>query len=445
MAKQFIAVSSAALAGRVVSSAAGAALTDGERLLRDGLFLATVLLIYFTVSPFPNLSDPQLLQPKLQGDLLGQVTALLLTGSLAAFAFFNRLALLRSVVTLPLVLTLLAFGISALLSAYPDVAGRRLLLSTFTIFQASMVLLLPYGREHFARLLAVAAVVVLAACFVGVALAPQLSIHQASDIAEPELAGDWRGIFAHKNGAGATMVQLIFIGIFICRVWNRLAGFFIIGAAAVFLYFTHSKSPLNLFPIVLLVSYLLPRLRGATTAFALLAAVPILLNLITVGSVVFAPVMNLLSSVMADPTFTGRSEIWQFALDRVAERPLFGFGFETFWQTPDLLAAWNYLESWGLRASDAHNGYLNLAVTTGLVGLTLALWWIVIQPFRDFRHALALGADRPLTMLLLQFWLFGLCVSGFESELFKGGSEVWFFIVVAIVGLRFQTIARSAE
>jgi len=36
---------------------------DGERLLRNALFLATCLLCWFTVAPFPDLSDPQLLAP----------------------------------------------------------------------------------------------------------------------------------------------------------------------------------------------------------------------------------------------------------------------------------------------------------------------------------------------------------------------------------------------
>ena len=147
---------------------------------------------------------------------------------------------------------------------------------------------------------------------------------------------------------------------------------------------------------------------------------------------------------MSDPTYTGRDEIWSFALDSLAQRPLFGFGFEAFWRTPELLAAWTYHESWGLRASDAHNAYLNLAVTTGLVGLALALWWIVVQPFADYRRARALGADPALTALFLQIWLFGLCSSGFESEFFRGGSEVWFLMVASIVGLRFQTLARNS-
>lgn len=412
--------------------------------MRDCLFLATFLLSWFTVAPFPNLSDPHLLEPSTQGDLLNQAATVLLTGALAVFVLMKRPMLLPRVVTLPVVLTIVAFGISAVLSAYPGVAARRVVLTIFTVFQASVFLLLPYGREHFARLLTVAALIVLAACYFGVAFMPQLSIHQASDIAEPALAGDWRGFFSHKNGAGASMALLIFIGIFVGRAWNRFAGLLIVVLAGIFLNFTHDKSSMILLPVALVLSYIVPRLRSTFLAFAVVLAAPILINLMTVGSVMFEPIKTFLSDVMSDPTFTGRDEIWQFALDHIAQRPLFGFGFEAFWGTPDLLAAWNYQESWGYRASDAHNSFLNLAVTTGLVGLAFALWWIIVQTFNDFRRAVAHRADHALTTLFLQIWIFGICLSGFESIFFRGGSEVWLLMVAATIGIRFQTLARNS-
>jgi O-antigen ligase len=419
---------------------------DGERLVRDFLFLATLLLCLFTVSPFQDLGDPRLLAPQSAGgDTLSQAATLLLTGALAVFAVLRWPTLLPRIVTPALALTLVAFAVSAILSPHSDVAERRIVLAIFTIFQASMLVLLPYGREHFARLLALAAVIVLAACYFGVAFIPERAIHQINDVAEPGLAGDWRGLFVHKNGAGAVMVMLIFIAIYIHRTWNRGMGIFIGALAATFLVFTHAKSPLNLLPFVLLVSYLMPRLRTSFLAFLLILSLPIFINLMTVGSVLFEPIRTLDGQLLSDPTFTGRNDIWSFAVDHVAQRPLFGFGFEAFWGMPDLVNAWNYLESWGYRASDAHNGYLNLAVTTGLIGLALALYFIIVQPFLDFRRARALDADPALSALFRQIWIFALCLSGFEAELFRGGSALWFLTVSSIMGIRFLTIAESRE
>jgi len=416
-------------------------IAGGERLVRNFLFLATFLLAWFTVSPFPDLG--QQAPAGGTGDLASQASAILMTGALALYVLLKRPPLLARAVTLSLVFALAAFAVSAALSSYPDVAGRRLVLAIFNVFQATVLVLLPYGREHFARLLALAAIIILAACYFGVAFLPQLSIHQATDIAEPGLAGDWRGFFTHKNGAGGGMVLLIFIGIFVYRAWNRTIGIGIVVLSAVFLYFTHSKSPINLLPVVLLISYLVPRLRSGVVAFGLIAGVPLILNLLSVGSVMFAPIHDLIAHVMSDPTYTGRDVIWQFALDRVRQRPLFGFGFEAFWGMPDLVADWNYLESWGYRASDAHNGYLNLAVTTGLVGLGLTVWWIIAQPFADYWRGRFQASDRPLVTLLLQIWFFALCLGCYESVFFVGGSGQWFLTMSAIVGLRFRTLAKS--
>ena len=416
-------------------------IAGGERLVRNFLFLATFLLAWFTVSPFPDLG--QQAPAGGTGDLASQASAILMTGALALYVLLKRPPLLARAVTLSLVFALAAFAVSAALSSYPDVAGRRLVLAIFNVFQATVLVLLPYGREHFARLLALAAIIILVACYFGVAFLPQLSIHQATDIAEPGLAGDWRGFFTHKNGAGAGMVLLIFIGIFVYRAWHRAIGIGIVVLSAVFLYFTHSKSPINLLPVVLLISYLVPRLRSGVVAFGLIAGVPLMLNLLSVGSVMFAPIHDLIAHVTSDPTYTGRDVIWQFALDHVRQRPLFGFGFEAFWGMPDLVADWNYLESWGYRASDAHNGYLNLAVTTGLVGLGLTVWWIIAQPFADYWRGRFQASDRSLITLLLQIWFFALCLGCYESVFFVGGSGQWFLTMSAIVGLRFRTLAKS--
>src|SRR6185437_1736701 len=98
------------------------------------------------------------------------------------------------------------------------------------------------GTPAFARLLAAAAIVILVACYFGVAFMPTRAIHQADDIGVLEtaadigpgdLTGDWRGLFAHKNGAGAAMVVLIFISIFVGRRLSRPLGAAIAICAAV--------------------------------------------------------------------------------------------------------------------------------------------------------------------------------------------------------------------
>jgi O-antigen ligase len=415
-----------------------------ERLIRSVLFLAIFFQLWLTASPFPDLSDPKTLQPDAEGNLISQILAVIVTGTLAGFAVAKRLRLVLTAITPILVLTFLWFALSAGLSLHAGLAARRVVLATFVIFQAAMFLLLPQDRKHFVRLLTFGCLAVLVLCYAGVIFAPGLSIHQSTDIAEPQLAGNWRGFFAHKNGAGAGMGILVISGIYIFRTFSRMAGSLIVALAAVFLVFTESKSPIMLLPLALVFSAVFMRFRSRFMKFISAISVPAIICFLTIGSVAFDAVYVLVEKLMSDPTFTGRNDIWEFALDHIKQRPLVGFGYQAFWGTPELVNSWIWTESWGYRASDAHNGYLNIAVMTGLVGLALALGWAFVQPFRDHLRTPAARVDPALNMMFVQIWLFGLYLSGFESELFNNGSVVWFMTASAIIGLRLQTTTEYA-
>ncbi|MBV9558435.1 MAG: O-antigen ligase family protein, partial [Pseudolabrys sp.] len=341
-----------------------------------------------------------------------------------------------------LILTFLWFACTAALSAYPALAGRRLVLAIFVIFQSTVLVLLPRDRSQFVRLLAVGSLAVLALCYAGVIFAPDLAIHQATDIAEPQLAGNWRGFFAHKNGAGAGMAILIIFGICICRSLSGVWGALIIALATVFPFFTESKSPIMLLPLVLLFSWLLVRVRHPIGKFIVATSVPAIIAVFTIGSVQFDAVNGLVSKLLADPTFTGRNDIWEFTLQHIAQRPIFGFGYQAFWGTSELLNNWSWLDSWGFRASDAHNGFLNIAVMTGIVGLLLALSWAFLQPLLDHIRTAPKRVDPAINMMFIQLWLFFLYLCGFESELFTNGSIVWFLAAASIIGMRFQAVTE---
>ncbi len=409
-----------------------------NRLIRNSLFIATFLHVWLTASPFPDLSDASAIEPSTNANVRGQITAILLTGALGAFAVTNRLRLIARVATPILVVIFLWFACSAVVSLHPALAARRLVLASFVIFQAATFLFLPEDRTHFVRLLAIGALLVLALCYAGVMFAPHFSIHQAADLAEPQLAGNWRGFFVHKNGAGAGMAILIIFGIYIFRRLNTALGSVIVALAAFFLFFTESKSPMTLLPLALVFSVVFVHVRNPVGKLIVLISVPAVIAVVTIGSVQFAAVNTLVGELSSDPTFTGRNDIWQFTLDHIAQRPVIGFGYQAFWGTSELVNSWTWLESWGYRASDAHNGFLNIAVTTGLVGLVLTLGWVFVRPFLDHVRTSPRRVDPALNMMLVQTWLFGLYLSGFESELFNNGSLVWFMTVVSIIGLRLE-------
>ncbi|MGF6308523.1 O-antigen ligase [Bradyrhizobium sp. i1.8.4] len=413
-----------------------------DRLIRNALFLATFLHIWLTASPFPDLSDASALELSTNANVMGQIIAIVLTGALGAFALTHQLRVIAQLVTPILVVIFLWFACSAVLSLHPDIAARRLLLASFVLFHAGMFVFLPEDRVHFARLLAIGALFVLALCYAGVIFAPHFSVHQVTDLEEPRLAGNWRGFFAHKNGAGSGMAILIIFGIYIFRRLSRGLGSLVVALATFFLVFTESKSSMMLLPLALIFSVVFVRLRNAAAKLIVLVGVPAIIGVLTIGSVQFAAVNTLVGVLMPDPTFTGRDDIWQFALDHIAQHPIVGFGFHAFWGTSELVNSWTWLGSWGYRASDAHNGYLNIAVMTGLVGLVLTLGWVFVRPFIDYVRTPLGRTDPALNLMFIQTWLFGLYLCGLESELFQNGNIVWFMTVVSIFGLRLQASAN---
>lgn len=199
-----------------------------------------------------------------------------------------------------------------------------------------------------------------------------------------------------------------------------------------------------LLPLALVFSVVFVRLRSKAAKLIVLIGVPAVIGVLTIGSVQFSAVNTLVGELMPDPTFTGRTDIWQFSLDHIAQHPIVGFGFQAFWGTSDLVNRWSWLGSWGYRAGDAHNGFLNITVMTGLVGLVLTLGWVFLRPFIDHLRTPPGRVDPGLNLMFIQIWLFGLYLSGFESELFNNGSSLWFLMAASIFGLRLQAIADHA-
>jgi O-antigen ligase len=416
---------------------------DADLLIRSTLFVAAFLIAWISLHPFQSLADP----PKAVaegGDTANQIGYSVLFIVLAVWATLHEprrlLLLLRPVLTL----TLLWSAVSVVASWEPSLAARRLAFALIFLSISAMILLLPKNLRHFRDLMALVAIIVLTACYLGVVFAPQLAIHQATDFLEPEHAGSWRGVFPHKNEAGATMVLLIFIGIFVARAHRALLGGAIVFLATVFLLFTQSKNAIGMLPLVFLVSAIVGRRRSPVTSVLLVIAVVAALNLFSVGTVLFEPIRKLVGSVMPDATFTGRTEIWELALQYIARRPLTGCGFSAFWGTPQVVYGIGESASWVNAASDAHNAYVNLALGIGLPGLALVIMWVVVLPIVDYFRLSSLrrpGAP-PLSTLFLRVCLYGAFASCFESSIFTPLGEVWFLYVTSAFGLCY--LARTA-
>ena len=408
---------------------------------RNLLFIATLLLAWISVTPFASLSDARWLETGDTSDVFNQMVYVVL-GTCAAAVLIRDRGRLAPLLRPAYAVMLLWLIVTVATSQHPDLSARRLTFLIFVILLGATAPLLPANRRRFCDLVAGVTALALFLCYAGVAILPELSIHQATDLVEPRLAGNWRGVFIHKNVAGEMMGLFVFIGLFVARVRSRWLGWAIVAAAVVFLIFSQAKTAAGFLPLTLLLAWTSRNawaFRGRLAVFFLALVV---LNTFSIGQLFSPDIAALTDRLFADPTFTGRTEIWQVALDWIPKRPLFGFGYGAFWLTDELMFATSMVKDGGAAADHAHNAVLNLAVTTGFPGAIIALFTTLVLPIKDLDRCARIGSDPALTNLFLRIWAFTIANCSFESILFARGDPMWFTLVMALVGMRYLSVYR---
>lgn len=407
-------------------------------------FVAALALAWITLQPFPDLGAADALDLGSGRDTATYVAF----ASCAAFCVYLAAGTdgpgLRRLGNPAYVALAVWVGLSCVTSQDPTMSLKRAALCGFVASVAATLPLLPRGRRHMATLFALAAGALLALSYFGVIFMPRYAVHQFSDLGEPALAGDWRGVFGHKNTASAVFVSVGFIGIYVARAGRVVVGVLIASLSLLFVIFANGKTANMLWLPTLAISSFAARHGGGWRWRAAAAAPFVALNAIGVGSVIFAPLGSLAASLPVDATFTGRTDVWRYAIGKLAEHPFLGYGFGAFWSTESVRSGTDNSAAWVAAAAHAHNGFVDAALSMGLPGLALALWALVVQPLADIGKAARNGADPALTTLLAQIWLFGLYVSSLETFLFDRADPVWLTFLFAVFGLRYVASFRTS-
>ena len=411
-------------------------------VVRGAIFVGTLLLVWITLRPFEDLSNAE----------IGDVS----TGNeLPTYAIFAGLALLttmlamrdnmRGLATLLTPAFVLFAGwlcVTILLSFDPGTSMRRFTLTACVIVVAAALPLLAKSQHEILRWLSIAALGLLATCYLGILLAPHLSIHLATDLQEPGLAGNWRGSFAHKNVAGAVMAMLLVFGIAFTRAGKWICGATVIGLSSLFLFYAAGKSSLALCLVVLIVTSLTSVIRSFPARAVLLLTPLLLLNMLSVGTVMSDSLAEIAKMLPLDSSFTGRTDIWGFALQSLQPKLATGYGFSAFWGSSAIQSLPEGKE-WAAYASHSHNGYLDTALGMGLPGLALLIAALVVKPLRDFQSADKGGNNGPLAMAFLRVWLFGLYLSSMESFFLDRADSIWVTFLIAVFGLHYLARFRA--
>lgn len=417
---------------------------QGRGYWRDVLFYVTFLFFTVGFSPYISLSSTYQGSAMAAGsNLLNQLTAIILFFSFLAFMAKERSF---SILFMPRLLMAAIFGwfvLTSLAGEAPLFSLRRLVMCAIICVLAGGFLQLPRTERHFTTLLATCALIILFLCYFGITVLPSRSIHQASDALEPLLAGDWRGVFRHKNEAASVMAVLIIVGIYLCKRWSFIGGLSVLLLSLVFLVKSGGKTALGLMPIIIAAGWFILRWpRWRYTVVTLFLAV---FALVTVGTTVDPVFSQMLTKLGLDASFTGRRDIWTVAIDYIRQSPLLGYGYQAFWRSDALMSSFTENNTWATTAPDSHNGYFDLLLAGGVPGLVLVMVWIYLLPLHYLGKMNEATRNSPLTRLYVGVWLYVLLYGFLETLFFLSTGFVWFFLIVAVMGLHLQANASLVE
>ena len=147
--------------------------------------------------------------------------------------------------------------------------------------------------------------------------------------------------------------------------------------------------------------------------------------------------------MLDDPAaFTGRSQIWTVITAYARDHLLLGAGYGSFWGIGDNSPVLSYGTGWLETVYQAHNGYLEMLVNIGLIGLLFGIYDLVLRP-------LTLLASKPLPVgvsrsMLCAFVTFACLHNLLEGTFMNRAAPTWVIVSLAYASL-FKSGAEAAR
>lgn len=366
-------------------------------LIRDSYFVCVFVL---TIGAFASLFlDTGDLATASQGSPYLKAVSATIFGIAFIRVFLRRrdaVALLREnkALVLFLVLTLSSFLWS--------IDRNETLHTWVTLFSSTLVALdlsIHYSFEKQLRLLSIALVSIVALSVFVELLAPGL-------IPGQEMEGSaWHGLFGVKNVFGKTVC--LTVAACLCTFRKSFVVRFVTVACGIVIgILSQSTSSVGYMAIVVAVFALLPVLKWKPVPRRIALCSIALGSLLTIYYV-STNLDSVTTHLDKDPSLTGRTDLWRYAIDSIKDKPLLGYGYEAFW-TYDSVPARRIREAinWD-SAPHAHNGYIDLTLEVGLIGLLAYLVLLAILGKRAYVYFMTgpEGYRRwPATFLAFTFF-----------------------------------------
>ncbi len=388
-----------------------------DLFLIDWLFIATMAVI-----PLLVLGEARSLSPSGNAFLRLLIVPSLLATPILLLPRFREMVIL--LVRNPLIPILLVWvWLSVFWSVMPDIAFRRALsLTTFTLL--ACYLTLRHDPEWVFKTMSWMMIVLLAVSVLFIVLLQGLS-------QMPDGRG-LRGIFTHKNGMGEFLILTLIIlpPAIQQRLIPKPLGWTCVALAIGLLILVNSATATLAALTVLLLYVVLAHFAYSVRIGLILSAF-----FLSLSCLVVVLIMINLDTIFAltgrDATLTGRTELWHYVITMIEKRWLLGYGYASFWE---VLAFSKYAaDSLRWDIPNAHNGYLDIILGLGVIGLFILFAFFLNGFYRIVVHfkESSYFPSAILLALLTAYLMRGLTESNFLSQ----NSIIWVFVVTSTVFL----------
>lgn len=244
----------------------------------------------------------------------------------------------------------------------------------------------------------------------------------------------WKGIYGHKNTLGQIMSLGALVFLLLSQSsgrykWITWVGF---GLSVSLILMSTSKTALV---VCLAMIALIPlyRVLQWNSTFAVYFFISLIL--VGIGLVIF--LLNNLETILTalgrDTKLSGRTLLWAVLLNKIWERPWLGYGYGGFWLGLNGESA-EVSRIVGWDVAHAHNGFLDLWLNIGLLGLTIFLFSYLkkfVQAVTYARYNRNAEGIWPLAYLI-----FLLLVNISESTIISNQPISWILYVSCYSGVK---------
>ena len=365
------------------------------------------------------------------GHLLRQISGLALgmLGVLSLMAGGRRPARIRGIMA-GLVVFLLGWAyLSLLWSDTPALVFRRLVSLTMLILGAVMVSERARPRDFVWFVLLV----------LGAYLALGVAVEAVLGTFTP-WSGDYRFCGTHHPNDKAIECGLLLLAALVLSQTDRRRRLVFVAIALVavaFLFLTKSRSGLVAAVGAPLLYWALVR-SGHAKIVLMAVAVTAIAAVFLVGDIAFPAMRRGIdlgreeSAAESLMTLNGRTPLWRDCMRSVAERPVLGYGYDSFWDAQRVRGA-SDKHGWGI--PNAHNIYLDMMLQLGPVGLVALVLVMLLGIVRALAFQRATGdASYAFLGSVLVFSM----LSGVLESVLMMRETFTFIALAAVVYLAFH-------